>query len=74
MDHFSQLGLSQLLEGSYSKGTITIALQIPIVNWHEAIDKTTLADAIMDRLTANADQFDLKGDFLRKKNQQKNIT
>jgi len=29
-----------------------------------------LADAILDRLTANAHRFDLKGDSLRQRNKQ----
>lgn len=69
MDQNSRLGLLQILEDRYGKKSIIIASQLPIAKWHEAINEPTLADAIMDRLMANAHRFDLKGDSLRKKNQ-----
>jgi len=44
-----------------------ITSQLPVVNWHEYIGESTIADAIMDRLSANAHRFDLKAGSLRKK-------
>ncbi|MFN4958083.1 MAG: ATP-binding protein [Cyclobacteriaceae bacterium] len=41
--------------------------QLPIRNWFEYINEPTLADAIMDRLSANANKIELKGESLRKK-------
>lgn len=35
------------------------------------LNSRTLADAIMDRLTANAVRIELKGDSMRRKNQKK---
>ena len=49
------------------KKSIVIASQLPINKWHEYIAEPTLADAIMDRLMANAHRFDLKGESMRKK-------
>lgn len=43
------------------------ASQLPIAKWHEYIAEPTLANAIMDRLMANAHRFELKGESLRKK-------
>ena len=40
--------------------------------WYDYINEPTLADAIMDRLCANAHRIELKGDSLRRKNQKKN--
>ena len=39
--------------------------------WYDYINEPTLADAIMDRLTANAVRIELKGDSMRRKNQKK---
>ena len=44
-----------------------ITSQLPVGSWYEYIGESTIADAIMDRLSANAHRFDLKGDSLRKK-------
>jgi DNA replication protein DnaC len=39
--------------------------------WYNYIDEDTIADAIMDRLSANALRFELKGESLRKKKSEK---
>ena len=71
MDQNTRLALLQILEDRYSRKSTIIASQLPIANWHDYIAEPTLADAILDRLTANAHRFDLKGDSLRKKSQPK---
>lgn len=71
MDQNTRLALLQILEDRYSRKSTIIASQLPIANWHEYIAEPTLADAILDRLTANAHRFELKGDSLRKKSQPK---
>jgi DNA replication protein DnaC len=68
MEQNTRLALLQILEDRYAKRSIMIASQIPINKWHEAINEPTLADAIMDRLMANAHRFELKGESLRRKN------
>lgn len=67
MDQNTRLALLQILEDRYNKKSIVIASQLPISKWHEYIAEPTLADAIMDRLMANAHRFELKGESLRKK-------
>ena len=69
MEQNTRLALLQILEDRYAKKSIIIASQIPIQKWHEAINEPTLADAIMDRLMANAHRFELKGESLRRKKQ-----
>jgi DNA replication protein DnaC len=39
--------------------------------WHELIADATVADAILDRLIHNAYRFELKGESLRKRSEQK---
>jgi DNA replication protein DnaC len=72
LDQTTRLALLQILEDRYGKKSIVIASQLPIAKWHESIGEPTLADAIMDRLLANAHRFELKGESLRKKSKSKN--
>lgn len=73
MDQNTRLALLQILEDRYQKKSILIASQLPIAKWHEYIAEPTLADAIMDRLTANAHRFELKGESLRKKSTRNHV-
>jgi DNA replication protein DnaC len=71
LDQNTRLALLQILEDRYAKKSVIIASQLPIGKWHEYIGEPTLADAIMDRLFANAHRFELKGESLRKKSIKK---
>lgn len=62
-----RLTLLQLLEDRYGKKSMIITSQLPINKWYEYINDPTLADAILDRLTANAHRIELKGESLRRK-------
>jgi len=62
-----RLTLLQLLEDRYGKKSIIVTSQLPVAKWYEYINDPTLADAILDRLTANAQRIELKGESLRRK-------
>jgi DNA replication protein DnaC len=62
-----RLTLLQLLEDRYGKKSMIITSQLPVAKWYEYINDPTLADAIMDRLTANAYRIELKGESRRRK-------
>ena len=62
-----QLTLLQLLEDRYVKKSIIVTSQLPVAKWYEYINDPTLADAILDRLSANAHRLELKGESLRRK-------
>lgn len=62
-----KLALLQLMEDRYGKKSIIITSQLPVSAWHDYIDEPTLADAIMDRLTARSHRVELKGESRRKK-------
>lgn len=49
------------------RGTI-IASQLPVVNWHELFEDSTIADAVLDRLVHNSYRFETKGDTRRRGN------
>jgi DNA replication protein DnaC len=67
-----RLTLLQLLEDRYGKKSIIITSQLPVAKWFEYINDPTLADAILDRLTANAQRIELKGESLRRKKSKPN--
>jgi DNA replication protein DnaC len=66
-----RLTLLQILEDRFAKGSTINTSQLPISKWHEYINEPTMADAICDRLTANAHKIELKGESLRKKKKTK---
>lgn len=63
-----RLTLLQLLEDRYGRRSTMIASQLPVQHWYQAIDEPTLADAIMDRLSASAHKIELKGPSKRQNN------
>ena len=67
MDDKTRLAMLQILEERYERKTVIIASQLPIAKWYDYIGDPTLADAIMDRLVANASKIELKGDSMRQK-------
>jgi DNA replication protein DnaC len=62
-----RLTLLQILEDRFAKGATIVTSQLPVHKWYQYINEPTLADAICDRLTANAHKIELKGESLRKK-------
>lgn len=67
MDQNVKLALLQILEDRYAKKSIIVTSQLPVSKWHEYINEPTLADAILDRMTAKAHRIELKGESMRKK-------
>ena len=67
LDEQLKLALLQILEDRYARKSIIITSQLPVSKWHEYINEPTLADAILDRLTAKANRIELKGESMRKK-------
>ena len=70
LDNNSRLALLQILEDCYQRKSVIVTSQLPVSKWYDYINEPTLADAILDRLTANALQVELKGDSMRRKNQK----
>ncbi len=62
-----KLALLQIIEDRYAKRSLIITSQLPISNWYDYLDEPTLADALMDRMTAKCHRLELKGDSRRKK-------
>jgi DNA replication protein DnaC len=66
LSHDVKLAILQILEDRYGKHATIIASQLPVKSWYEYLEDATIADAIMDRLTAKASRIELKGKSLRR--------
>jgi DNA replication protein DnaC len=55
------------LKDRYGKKSIILTSQLPVSKWYEYINDLTLADAIMDRMTAGAIRIELKGESMQRK-------
>jgi len=64
----TRLALLQILEDRYKRKATLIVSQLPVTKWYEYLDDPTLADAILDRLTAHAHRIEIKGKSLRHEN------
>ena len=64
----TKLALLQIMEDRYEKKSLIITSQLPVSKWHEYLEEPSLADAILDRLTARCHRLELKGESRRKRN------
>jgi len=67
MDQTVKLALLQILEDRYGKKSVIITSQLPVSKWFDYINEPTIADAILDRLTAKSNRIELKGESMRRK-------
>ena len=67
LSHDAKLTLLDLLEDRYGTGSIIITSQLPFDQFYSFLDQPTLAEAILDRLSAAAHIIELKGESLRKR-------
>ena len=71
LDNNSRLALLQILEDCYMRKSVIVTSQLPVSKWYDYINEPTIADAIMDRLTAgDVHRIELKGESLRRKKQK----
>lgn len=66
LDENNRMDLMEIIEDRHGNKSTIVCSQLPVSSWHEIIAEPTLADAIMDRLTANAHKIELKGESKRK--------
>lgn len=67
LDGVTRLAILQILEDRYATKSTMITSQLPVGKWYDYIGESTVADAIMDRLSGSAHRIDLQGESLRKK-------
>ncbi|WP_435248259.1 IS21-like element helper ATPase IstB [Vibrio sp. nBUS_14] len=58
--------LLEVLEDRYQECSTIIISQLPVKEWHEMIDNSTIADAILDRLVHQSHRIELRGESMRK--------
>lgn len=69
-----RLDLLELFEERYQRRSTIITAQLPVSGWHDMIGEPTIADAILDRIVHNAHRIDLKGESMRRQDQNANLT
>jgi DNA replication protein DnaC len=67
LDGQNRAALMEIIEDRHGKSSIIITSQVPVSKWHEVIGEKTVADAILDRIIHQAHRLELKGESLRKK-------
>lgn len=65
LNYDSKVALFNIIEERHDKLPTIIVGQIPITHWYEYLNEPTLADALLDRLTAKANYIQLKGKSMR---------
>jgi DNA replication protein DnaC len=66
LDSQAKLALLQIIEDRHNKYATIITSQLPVAAWHQYIDDSTIADAILDRIIHQAHRVELEGESLRK--------
>lgn len=67
LSHDARLTLLDILEDRYAGAATIFTSQLPLEKWYDYINEPTLADAIIDRLSASAHKIELKGESWRNK-------
>lgn len=65
LDYSTKLSLLQIIEDRHERLATIIVSQLPLAQWYDYINEPTLADAILDRLTAKAHRINLQGQSKR---------
>ena len=59
--------LMEIMDDRHGSSSTVLISQLPTEQWYQSIGDNTLADAILDRLMHNAHRIKLKGESMRKK-------
>jgi len=66
LDMAARLALLQIIEDRQGRYSTIITAQLPVADWHNYINESTIADAILDRIIHQAHRIELTGESLRK--------
>lgn len=69
LDNNTRMMLLEIIEDRHGRKSTIISSQLPVAKWYEIIGDSTVADAILDRMVHTAHRLDLKGESLRKHNE-----
>lgn len=67
IDQHARTALLDIIEDRYNSASLIIATQIPVEKWHGLIGESTIADAILDRVTFSSHRVELTGESYRRK-------
>ena len=70
LDAQSRSTLMEIIEDRHTRASTMVTSQVPVNKWYEIIGEQTIADAILDRIIHNAHRLELKGESMRKKQNQ----
>ncbi len=59
-------GLLEIIEDRYQNGSILVASQLPVKDWHGHLGGASIAHAILDRLLHGSHLISLQGGSMRK--------
>ncbi len=62
--------LLEIIEDRHQQGSTIMTSQVPTKQWHQVIAEPTIADAICDRLFAQAYRIELSGKSIRPKDDE----
>lgn len=65
----SRADLLELIEARHGSASTVVTSVLPVSSWFSWVGDETYADAIMDRITANAIRIELKGESMRGRSQ-----
>lgn len=65
------LDLMEIIEDRHGKNATIMVSQLPVAEWYDVLQESTVADAIMDRVIHTSHRIELKGESLRKKEKNK---
>jgi len=66
--------LMEIMDDRHGSSSTVLISQLPTDEWYQSIGDNTLADAILDRLMHNAHRIKLKGESMRKKLSDVDVT
>ena len=73
-DSQGRASLMEIIEDRHEKSSTIITSQVPVKQWYDLIGEKTIADAILDRIVHDAQRVELKGESLRKRKTELEIT
>lgn len=72
LDGNQRLMLLEIIEDRHGRKSTIIASQLPVNQWHDAINDPTIADSILDRIVHSAHRIEFKGEVSMRKTYKNN--
>ena len=61
-----RMDLLEIIEDRHGRKSTIICSQLPVSNWYQLIEDSTIADALLDRLIHGAHRLEMKGESMWK--------